>query len=141
MYDNPVLPVQHLRKTLRIKPGGLCRILFFKWEDVITWPAIDPQDGVIYDPVVLKEDAVFFVFEPNNERNFTEEQKESSAGPFIEVQVNGKLAGNTLNYITSLDAMIHHRFGLLITDRNGEIRLIGDEDSGAIGREEELALA
>jgi hypothetical protein len=132
MYENIVLPVQNLRKTLNIRPGGLCRILFFKKDDVLAWPEKHPGDGVIYDPIQLKAGAVFYTFQPaDKERFFTEDSKSDTGGPFVEVTVNGRLGGNTLNYITSLDSMMHFEFGIIVIERTGEKRLVGNNDRGA----------
>jgi hypothetical protein len=132
MYENIVLPVQNLRKTTEIKPAGLCRIIFFRRMDVLTWPQKSPVDGVIYDGIQLKEGTVYYSFQPaDKERIFSEDLKQGNAGPFVDITVNGRMGGNTLNHITALDAMMHFDFGVLVQERNGEIRLIGNEDSGA----------
>jgi len=132
MYDNIVLPVQNLRKTTDIKPGGLCRIIFFKKDDVLSWPEKSPMDGVIYEPLQLKAGTIFYAFQPaDKDRFFNEDLKRDAGGPFVEVLVNGRLGGNTLSYITCLDSMMHFDYGLIIQERNGERRLIGNADSGA----------
>lgn len=132
MYSNVLAPVQNLRKTTRIKPGGICRIIFFKWEDVLVWPPVSPTLYTIEDDLTLKEGAAYYLVEPAAaEKFFTEEQKDSPQGPYYEVLVNGKIGGHTLNHIASTDAMKYHQYGLLITDINGETRLIGSPDCGA----------
>lgn len=132
MFENLINQVTSLPRHTRIRPGGLSRIIFFKIEDVQTWPDLDPETGVITTNLVLREGASFFTFEATNRDNVLEENLQSSgAGPFIEISVRGRLAGNSENAIMSLDAMKHHQFALLVTDKNGEMRLIGDEDSGA----------
>lgn len=132
MFENLINQATSLARHTRIKPGGLSRIIFFKIEDVQTWPELDPVTGVITTNLVLREGASFFTFEATNRDNVLEESSQSgNAGPYIEISVRGKLAGNSENAIMSLDAMKHHQFALLVTDKNGEMRLIGDEDSGA----------
>lgn len=124
--------MQHLRKPPSIKPGGLCKIYFFKIEDVETWPAIHQVDGVIKDSVVLKEGATLYICEATEkDKTFTEAGKESNLGDYMEMQVTTNLAGNTVNNTLGLAAMKYSQFGLIINDRNGEQRLIGNKDAGA----------
>lgn len=130
MYNNIYLPVQHLRRV-PAKPGGLCWIIFFKWEDVITWPKVDPVNGVINDAIVLKEDAVLYRCEVSDyDKVFTESLKVSSSGPYVEINVQGMLVDESNNNNLNISTMQFHQFGVLVEEKNGIIKLVGDEDSG-----------
>lgn len=131
MYNNIFLPVQNLRKTA-INTGGLCWIIFFRWEDVDQWPAADPLTGILTSDIILKPSAIFYACDLTHKtKTFKETLKSSPAGPFIEISVAGNLAGNNLNHITGIAAMQFHQYGILLKERNGEQRLIGNADSGA----------
>lgn len=131
MYQNTYLPVQHLRKA-PVNVPGVCWIFFFRWEDVQVWPKVDPQNGVINDQLVLKPDTILYALQVTDSGKFLREsEKFSSAGPFVDVQVAGRLVDDTTNNNLSIAAMRNHQFGLLVKERNGLIKLIGDKDSGA----------
>jgi hypothetical protein len=131
MAENIFLPVQNLQRT-PIKHFGLCWILFFKHRDILNWPSMDPQNGVINAALVFKSDAVFYSAQfIEKDRIFKEDQRESIAGPFVESTVSGTLGGNNLNHISGITAMMGGQFGCLIQERNGEQRLIGRQDAGA----------
>lgn len=124
-------PADILRPTI-LNPGGLCSIIFFLWEDVTAWPTINPLTGKIDASVILREGASFYTIEPTEtDRHFKEELKRNAAGPYHDILVNCRLGGNTNNATLALGKYQHHRFGLLVKDRNGEQRLIGDSNSGA----------
>ncbi len=132
MYDNIYIPIQNLRKAARIRPGGLCKIAFFRISDVQTWPVIDHHNGVINSPVLLKDDAELYIIEATEkEKTFREVSKRGPAGDYVEMQVVTTLGGNTLNNSLGLAAMMNEEFGLILWDRNGDQRLIGNEDAGA----------
>jgi hypothetical protein len=130
-YNNIYLPVQNLQRTT-INHFGLCWILFFKHADILSWPGMDHVNGVINSSLVFKDSTSFFTAQfLEKDRIFTEAQKQSQAGPWVESVITGILGGNNLNHITGIQAMIGEKFGLLIQERNGEQRLIGSPDAGA----------
>lgn len=125
-------PVQNLTKTA-INPGGLCWVLFFRHQDIATWPVVDPLFGTIKDDLVFKEGAQFYTLQTSEKgRIFKETLEYSGAGPFLKYEVSGTVCGNNLNHITSVAAMQFNRFGVLIRERNGEQRLIGSMDAGCL---------
>jgi hypothetical protein len=132
MYLNTFLPVQNLSKVSAINTGGLCWLIFFKIEEVDQWPAADPETSILTSDIILKPGAIFYACDLSQKtRSFQESSKESNAGPYVEMTVSGTLAGNNLNLITGIASMQFHQYGLLFKERNGEQRLIGNEDSGA----------
>ena len=131
MYENIFLPVQHLKKA-EVACGGFCKPMLVKWEDVEVWPRVNPVNGIITDALTLKPGGTFYLFEAvEKERIFTEEQKESAAGPYMDISVTGNIAGNSYNNTISAQAMMFHRFAIIVPDRDGNQRLIGNQDSGA----------
>lgn len=129
---NIYLPVQNILKVATINTGGLCWAIFFRREDVAQWPEMNPETGLLYTNIILHPDAIFYSCQlAHTTRDFKETKKESGAGPFMEMELAGMLAGNNLNLITGIGAMAFHDYGVLFKERNGEQRLIGNADRGA----------
>jgi hypothetical protein len=131
VYENVYSPVTSLTK-LPVKPSGLCKIIFFKWNEVFTWPAIDPVTGIVSTVIDLKPGGTFYIIESaEKNRIFSETKKFSDAGPYWEMRVTAQHGSNTPNNLLSLFSMGFHQFGIIVYDRDGNQRLIGDKDSGA----------
>lgn len=113
-------------------PGGYCWAILFKIEDVQVWPQADPATDLISDTMQLKGEAFFVNISPSETNRFyKEELKYGAAGPYYETTVSMRMPGNTVNNILRLGAFSWHQWGLIVKDRNGEKRLIGNADSGA----------
>jgi hypothetical protein len=131
MYHNVHAPVATLEKA-PVKTGGLCAIKFFKWEDVLTWPSINPQTGMLSSAITLKPGKFIYLAKAIDQlRSFEEQQKESTAGIYYDLTIKASLPGSNAANILSLQTMVHHQWGLIVEDRNGVNRLIGNQDSGA----------
>lgn len=131
MYQNIHQPVNTLRKT-SVATGGLCKIFYFKLEDVEHWPKIDPQTGVLAEAIQLKPGAQLHWCEATqSDKAFVEDMKVSPAGPYMDIQVNGIVAGNSAANTLIGDTMKYHQFGLIVHELDGMKRLIGSPDSGA----------
>ena len=132
---NVYADVKHLQKS-PVETGGLCdlnAIVAFKKEDVLTWPSIDPVTSIIKTSIVMKPDKSMYTIQAaDTGRQFSQERKYDGRGPYYDIEVNGILAGgtNTAN-ILSVDVMAHHEWGLIVKDRAGFYRLIGNADKGA----------
>lgn len=130
-YFNNFSPVQHLRRAT-IKNGGLCYVLFARWQDVLQWPSIDPATGICNTAIKLIPTATFFELQiPDNERLITETEQKGNGGPFVDIQVSGYVGGNNTKHTLGSQAMQYNQFVLLVKDRDGLLKLVGDEDSGA----------
>jgi hypothetical protein len=130
-YENIYQPTTDLLYTPP-KAGGLCSINAFRWEDVLVWPSVDPQTGVLVDSIQLKPGASFLVISSTEkDRVLKEVMKVGAEGPYMEISVTCKLAGNSAGNTLSLDAAKFSRWGLIVKDRNGDQRLVGNEDGGA----------
>lgn len=130
-YGNVYLPVQDLKKA-PVRTGGLCSMVLFKWDDVAVWPKVNPLTGIIEDSILLKPGGIFYLCQAVEKgRTFTEDEKESSAGIYTDVAITATLAGNTSNNQLSVATMRYHRWGIILYDRDGNPKLVGDEDSGA----------
>jgi hypothetical protein len=131
-YFNTYAEIENLHRPTALNPGGYCTFLLFLHEDVEQWPVIDPATGIISDSVQLKTGKAFYVIRMGEtDRFFKEEMQVGAGGPFHNITVNGKFVGNTNNATLLLGKYQHHQFGLLVKDRNGEQRLIGDKHTGA----------
>lgn len=131
-YNNTYAAPTSINRPSEINPGGLCSIIFFLWEDVAQWPSINPATGIISDSVVMKAGKSIYTIQPTEtERYFKEEPISNAAGPAHNIQVNCRLGGNTNAATLALGKYQHHQFGLIVKDRNGEQRLIGNDETGA----------
>lgn len=131
MYHNVHYPVAALAEGV-VKPPGACSIKYFKWEDVLTWPAVDPETGILASAVTLKPGKFLYLCGSiNPSRSFEENEKESGAGTYFESTIKGSLMGSSAAQILTLGTLKHHQWGLIVTDKNGVTRLIGNEDAGA----------
>lgn len=132
LYNNTFTAPASISRPSTLNPGGWCSLLFFLHEDVENWPVIDPATGIIVTELTLKSGKSFYSIKGvENDRLFNENSRSGSAGISHEVSVNCKIGGNDNNITLTLGRLQHHIFGLLVKDRNGERRLIGDPDSGA----------
>jgi hypothetical protein len=99
---------------------------------VLTWPEVNPASGIMETSLVLRDGGVFYYAEMIDQgRGFDEQQKDSTAGIFFEISVNGSLRGSSTSNILSVQSMLNHEWILIVADRNGVTRLIGNEDTGA----------
>lgn len=123
--------VQPLQKS-PVATGGLCSLTLFKIEDVQAWPDVNPLTGIIDAAIqLLPGKSLYIVQAAEKGRQFDEEQKYDNAGPYADIKVEGMLGGNNSANILSLIAAPYHRWGIIVADRNGCYRLIGNRDSGA----------
>lgn len=130
-YHNVFTPVQHIRQP-EVHPSGLCWIVFARHEDVELWPEVDPLTGLCNTPIKLYAGKTWYDCKVVDKgRIFTETPKVSNAGPYWEMQVSGYLGGNNTNQTLSASAMRYHQFVVMFKDRDGQIRFIGDADTGA----------
>lgn len=115
-----------------VRTGGFCTLKFCKKSDVLTWPEINPATGVMGTALVLKQGGVFYYAELIDQgRGFDEQPKDSLAGLFFEISVNGSLRGSNASNILSIQSMLNQQWILIVADRSGVTRLIGNEDTGA----------
>ncbi len=115
-----------------VKTGGVCSIRYCKKTDVLAFPDINPVTGIMDSALQLVEGGVFYYAELIDQtRGFQETQKDSNAGPYFEIKVNGSLRGSNGQNILSVQSMLHHEWIILVEDRNGYTRLIGNGDAGA----------
>jgi len=131
MYENVFLPVQALDRPIP-KPGGLCAVKFFRWEDVQTWPTIDPQIGICKTAIEMKPDTYIYLCDAIEKgKSFNEKMKIDPRGSFMDMTIDAVLPEGSVSNILSLQTMKNSQWGLLLNDKMGYTRLIGDKDSGA----------
>lgn len=131
MYQNVFTPVQHIRRPA-VKPGGYCWLVFTPWENVSIWPSLDPATGIIASAIALKEGAMWYEAKVvDKDRFFTEDMKVSDAGHFWEQSVSAYIGGNSSSQTLNAATLPYHQYAILLKDRDGQVRLIGNEDCGA----------
>ncbi|THU34231.1 hypothetical protein FAM09_24750 [Niastella caeni] len=130
-YNNIYTPVQHLRRPT-VRPGGLCWIVFALWQDVDLWPQVDPLTGLAKTPIALKAGKTWYECQVVDKgRIFNETEKKSSAGHYWEMQVVGYLGGNNSSNTINADVMTFNDYVVMFKDRDGQIRFLGNADTGA----------
>lgn len=130
-YQNIYTPLQHIRPP-EVNPGGLCWAVITAWENVLQWPQVDPLTGICSTPIVLKEGKTWYDIKlMDRGRAFTENMAVSASGPYWQQQFKGYLGGNNANHTLAAGTMPFHQFVVIFKDRDGLIRFMGDEDSGA----------
>lgn len=131
MYQNVHFPVAAFAEAA-VKSPGLCSVKIFRIEDVLTWPAFDPLTGMLAASLVFKPGKTIYLLESiDASRIFTENQKLENAGRYFEITVNATLKGSTAAHHLTVGTLIHYQWGMLVADKNGVTRLIGNQDSGA----------
>jgi hypothetical protein len=131
MYQNTYLPITSLPKA-PVTLSGLCTIKYFRWQDVLTWPVIDPLTGIIAAGITLKPGTyLYYADAVDSDRSFQEQQKDNPAGDYFDISIKATLRGSNAANIVTLQKMKQHQWGVIAEDRNGVTRLIGNQDSGA----------
>lgn len=131
MYQNILRPLSHVTSsTARI--GGICTLLMARWEDVATWPEIAPDTSTLDTAITLKSGKTWYLcYSSDPERNYTEDQKPSSAGPYISHRILAQIPGDNGDNTLAFKAAQFHRFVLVVKDKAGLLRLVGNQDAGA----------
>lgn len=125
--QNAWLPLKNLDKP-PIRVGGICYFYFTPWENVLQWPDINPLTGSCIGDVVLKGDKKWYrcqVINPN--KAYTEKHSSSDAGNYMQCEVTGFLPDDQPDIAYSMNEMRYHHFAIVIVERNGIKRLIGDQ--------------
>lgn len=131
MYQNTYYPVASLA-IAPVRSPGVCYVKYFRKQDVLAWPTVDPQTGLLNSSITLKPGAFLYLCESiDPSRNFSENQKDTLAGPYFDMTIKASLQGSTAAHPLTLGTMIHNQWGLIVKDKNGVTRLIGNEDGGA----------
>lgn len=130
-YENIYKPVLHRRRP-PVHTGGLCWLVFAKWEDVLLWPQVNPETGLCSTPIKLKEGCTWYECKlVDKGRLFTETMKVSPAGPYWDFSITGYFGGNNTAHVLASGTMQYHKYVVMFKDRDGQIRFFGNEDAGA----------
>jgi len=131
MYQNLFSPVQHIRRPA-VRGGGYCWLVFTPIENVDIWPTTDPASGVAASEIVLKAGKTWYEAKMvDKDRFFNEAMQVNDAGHFWQQTVTGYIGGNNSNQTLNASVLPYHQYVLMLKDRDGQVRLIGNEDSGA----------
>lgn len=131
MYHNVHYPVAALAEGT-VKAPGLCSIKIFRREDVLTWPSFDPETGVLASAITLKPGKLIYLLESTDpSRSFAENQKSGPGGYFTEHTVKATLRGSTAAHHLTIGTLMHHEWGMILKDKDGSTRLIGNQDTAA----------
>lgn len=131
MYQNAYTPLQHFRKP-NVRTGGLCWAVYARKEDVQLWPQMHPATNLAYTPIKLYEGKTWYqLLAVDKDRILSENMEDSPAGPWWKIQSSCYFGGNNSNHILTSGLLAFDEVVLMIQDRDGNIRLIGNEDAGA----------
>jgi len=132
MYQNVFTPLQNIKRP-KVRPGGYCWLVYTPFENVQQWPSINPATGQAATPIVLKPGKQWYQAEVvDKDRFFREEPDINEIGPLWNQSITGYIGGNNSNQTLNAGVMPYHRYAIMLKDRDGQIRLIGNEDSGAV---------
>ncbi|MGN7786826.1 hypothetical protein ACTJIJ_19995 [Niabella sp. 22666] len=123
--------ISNINKTAP-KPGGLCKIQFIAWEQILSWPNLNPYTNTITDDFVFKPG--FQVFQLNvahKDRVFREELKISPQGEYYDQLLACRGAGFNRSNNFILQAMAGGKFVVFFTDKYGDLKILGSQDCGA----------
>lgn len=107
-------------------------MVYTPFENVDIWPSLDPATGLIASAITLKEGKKWYEAKVvDKDRFFTEVMKVSDAGHYWEQSVSAYIGGNNSAQTLNSGTLPFHQYVLLLKDRDGQVRLIGNEDCGA----------
>lgn len=130
-YANAYLPTQHITGAA-ILSGGTCWLIRARWQDVATWPVINPATGMAATAITLKTGATWYQLElVRHDRLFTEAPQPTKAGIVYTQTITGWLPGNNVNAITAMHTSQYNRYVYLLKDKSGQVRLVGHPHKGA----------
>lgn len=110
--------------------GGLVTLFFIPVEDVLS-TIIEPIDGVVLNPVLLKPSKNWFSAEIVQESlGYTETQVRGNDGNKISSAVSGFVAGNSSRLTSLFNEMIEKRYMVLAQDPDYKLALLGTPDNG-----------
>lgn len=133
LWHNTYLPITNITQPSRIRPGGLCSIVAVPIQNIDVWPDPDPETGIIQDDIELLSGKSFLtIYCADKDRTFREELKYGKAGPYMDIAITAMVPGNVVDTTLSLAEKQNNRWLLIAKDKNGEYRIVGSQDAGAI---------
>jgi len=131
MYQNLFTPVQHIRRP-EVHPGGYCWLVYTPIENIENWPQIDPVNSMAATTITLKEGKTWYEAKVvDKDRFFIEAMRVSESGHFWEQSITGYIGGNNSNQTLNAATLPFHQYAVMLRDRDGQVRLIGNADRGA----------
>lgn len=130
-YNNIFTSFQNI-SNVSPKAGGFCWAVLCKWEEVLNWPSLHPVTGLVEDELELKPGSTFYRLQGmEKDRFYKENDKQTDAGTMTASQVQALIAGSSNPVLLVLQQMRFHQWVIILQDRSGQIRLIGNEDAAA----------
>jgi len=110
-------------------PGGLLKIEYVPvdWVDVTVWEEILLNYSQKPTVGLLQGDWLTAYVLPNS-RSFTENQQSADQGEYFEINVAGVVPYHTPALAQELQVMKHTCFIIKMTDRTGQVWLVGDPE-------------
>ncbi len=130
MYQNLFTPVQHIRRP-QVRPGGYCWLVYTPVENIDIWPSLDPVTGRIASAITLKTGKKWYEAKVvDKDRFFREEARVSDQGHYWEQTISAYIGGNNSAQTLNAGTIPYHKYVVMLKDRDGQIRLLGNEDAG-----------
>lgn len=104
--------------------GGIFLLRFIPSNDIET--IVEPIDGRVTEPVVLKENTRWYEFYATPETiKFDEDQQQSPHGDYFKIKLTGNTPKDRAEVISTLNEMKNKTFILDYIDNNGTRKLVG----------------
>lgn len=113
--------------------GGFCEWYYTLWENIQSWPFVNPITQELLSEPTLKSGKSWFgpIKVPNSTVGFKEEFKTSAAGLFYEIKVDAFQFGDSRVNRPLLENMVYHKYVLVGKLRSGGFWiLIGNQQAG-----------
>jgi len=132
MIQTPYVNLTTLSKNLPYN-GGLCVFYYTLWENIQTWPTVNPLTQELTAEPVLKTGTSWYgpVKVPNSTLGFSEQPKTASAGIFYEIKVEADHIGDARNNRVNLQNMPYYKYVIVGKLRSGGMFiLVGNPNAG-----------
>lgn len=113
--------------------GGFCEWWFTPWQNITSWPDIDPANQYLDNEPSLATGATWFgpMKVPDSKLGFEEIQQVDKAGIYYKQKVNGFYPGDSGNSRVNLENLPHNRYAVVGRMRAGGMwLLLGNEEYG-----------
>lgn len=95
--------------------GGMCEWYYTPWENIESWPGVNPSTGELDGEPILKVGAAWFgpIIVNRNSVGYTENPEQDVAGNFFRHQVEGPYYGHGRNSRVILANMLKYKYAIV----------------------------
>lgn len=132
MHQSAYIGINTLQRQLDYD-GGICKWWYTPKQNVDVWPSINPLTQEFEEEISLIDGAQWYgpVQVSNRQLGFDELMKQSVAGPYYELSIEGQQAGESRANRVNLQNLPHHQYIIIAKLRAGGFYIaIGNPWSG-----------